>query len=260
MTVEAEAGFPPPVLAAQRKRKSKHMIPLKDTIRHRGFPAVTLVIIVLNAVVFLYEISIPKDLLLRFFYLFGLVPARYSYPRWAIIHGLSFDDYLSFVTAMFIHGGWLHIIGNMWFLYLFGSSVEDRLGHLRFSLFYFLAGVTASVVYYLLDIHSRIPEFGASGAIAGVMGAYVLLFPKAKILTFILILFIPLLVEFSAFIYLGYWFLLQFVSGALTFRSSPAGGGVAWWAHVGGFLAGIAFLPIFRRKQRKDYPDEFYRG
>ena len=239
------------------------MIPLKDTIPRIGFPFMTWLLIAINGIIFVFEISIPKDLLLKVFYLFGLVPAKYTYPKWAIIHGLPFDDYLSFLTNMFLHGGWLHIIGNMWFLYLFGSRVEEHMGHGRFLIFYLLAGIAASAAYFALDIHSTVPEFGASGAIAGVMGAYMVMFPKARILTLIPILFLPFFIQVSAFVYVGYWFLLQLVSGTLSFTSpSSSQGGVAWWAHVGGFAAGILLLPFFRKKERsyrKFYPDETYR-
>jgi membrane associated rhomboid family serine protease len=236
------------------------MIPLKDTILRQGFSVVTWVIILLNGIIFLYEISIPKDILQQLFYLFGLVPARYSYPSWAVVQGLPFDHYLSFVTAMFLHAGWLHIIGNMWFLYVFGGTVEDRLGHVRFLFFYLLAGLGASLIYFLIDIHSRIPEFGASGAIAGVMGAYIVLFPRARIFTMILIFFFPFFVELSAFFYIGYWFLIQLFAGTISFAAQATQGGVAWWAHVGGFVAGIVLVLLFRRHaHRKSYPDEVYR-
>jgi membrane associated rhomboid family serine protease len=236
------------------------MIPLKDTILRQGFSVVTWVIILLNGIIFLYEISIPKDMLQQLFYLFGLVPARYSYPSWAVVQGLPFDHYLSFVTAMFLHAGWLHIIGNMWFLYVFGGTVEDRLGHVRFLFFYLLAGLGASLIYFLIDIHSRIPEFGASGAIAGVMGAYIVLFPRARIFTMILIFFFPFFVELSAFFYIGYWFLIQLFAGTISFAAQATQGGVAWWAHVGGFVAGIVLILLFRRHaHRKSYPDEVYR-
>jgi membrane associated rhomboid family serine protease len=236
------------------------MIPLKDTILRQGFSVVTWVIILLNGIIFLYEISIPKDILQQLFYLFGLVPARYSYPNWAVVQGLPFDHYLSFVTAMFLHAGWLHIIGNMWFLYVFGGTVEDRLGHVRFLFFYLLAGLGASLIYFLIDIHSRIPEFGASGAIAGVMGAYIVLFPRARIFTMILIFFFPFFVELSAFFYIGYWFLIQLFAGTISFAAQATQGGVAWWAHVGGFVAGIVLVLLFRRHaHRKSYPDEVYR-
>lgn len=236
------------------------MIPLKDTIPHRGFPLITWTIILLNGIIFIYEISIPKDLLQQLFYLFGLVPAKYSYPKWAIIHGLPFDHYLSFLTNMFLHAGWLHIVGNMWFLHLFGSTVEDRMGHIRFLIFYLLTGLAANIIFFMLDIHSTIPEFGASGAIAGVMGAYIVMFPKARILTLIPIFLFPLLVTLPAFLYLGFWFLIQLFSGTLSFASRETGG-VAWWAHVGGFVTGMVLLPFFRRKElsyRKLFPDEAY--
>ncbi len=233
------------------------MIPLKDTIPKIGFPLITWTLILVNGAIFIFEISLPKDVMEKFFYLFGLVPARYSHPNWAVLHGLSFDDYLSFLTNMFLHGGWLHIIGNMWFLHLFGSSVEDRLGHLRFLIFYLLAGIAASATFFVLDIHSTVPELGASGAIAGVMGAYILMFPGAKILTLIPIFFLPLFVELSAFVYIGFWFILQLFSGTLSFTSQNNGGGVAWWAHVGGFITGILLLPVFGKKRpRKSFPDE----
>ena len=236
------------------------MIPIKDTIPHIGIPWITWAIILLNGIIFIYEISIPKDILEEFFYLFGLVPARYSYPQWALIHGLSPSDYLPFLTNMFLHAGWLHIIGNMWFLHLFGSSVEDRMGHIRFLTFYILTGLAANIIFYILDIHSKIPEFGASGAIAGVMGAYILMFPRAQILTLIPIFLFPFFVNLSAIFYIGFWFLIQLLSGTLSFTSQNTGG-VAWWAHVGGFIAGMIFLPLFRNRRysyRKPFPDETY--
>ncbi len=233
------------------------MLPIKDTIPRTGFATVTWILIVLNGAIFLFEISLPKDILGRAFYLFGLVPAKYSYPRWAYIHGMPFDHYLSFLTSMFIHGGWLHILGNMWFLRLFGSRVEDSLGHIRFLIFYLLSGIAAGAIYFTVDIHSTIPEFGASGAIAGVMGAYMVMFPKARIVTLIPIFFLPLFVELSAIFFVGYWFILQLLSGTLSLTSQGSGGGVAWWAHIGGFIAGILFLSFFKRKgrtYRRSYP------
>ena len=155
----------------------------------------------------------------------------------------------------------MHIIGNMWFLYLFGSGVEDRLGHGRFLIFYLLSGIAASVLYYVFAIHTTVPVMGASGAIAGVMGAYLVMFPKAKILTLILIFFFPLFIELSAFFYIGFWFLLQIFSGTLSLASQTTEGGVAWWGHIGGFIAGVVLLPFFRSKgvsHRKRYPDETY--
>lgn len=224
-----------------------------------GVPLVTWSLITLNGIIFIFEISLPKDILEQVFFFFGLVPARYSSPQWALIHGLSPKDYLPFLTNMFLHGGWFHIIGNMWFLHLFGRSVEDRMGHARFLIFYLLTGLVANILFYLIDIHSMIPEFGASGAIAGVMGAYIVMFPRARILTLVPILFLPLFVELSAIFYIGYWFLIQLFAGTLSFASREVQGGVAWWAHIGGFIAGIAFLPLLkRRSHRQSYPDEAY--
>ena len=226
------------------------MIPLKDTIPRIGFSFITWILILLNAIVFIFEISIPKDLLQQLFYLFGLVPARYTYPRWALIHGLSPGNYSPFLTNMFLHAGWLHIVGNMWFLHLFGGTVEDRMGHLRFLFFYLLSGLAANFIFFVVDPHSTLPEIGASGAIAGVMGAYLVMFPKAQILTLIPILFIPLLVNLPAFLFLGFWFLIQIFSGTLSIASHATEGGVAWWAHIGGFLFGIAAAPVLARKDR----------
>jgi membrane associated rhomboid family serine protease len=160
---------------------------------------------------------------------------------------------------MFLHGGWFHIIGNMWFLYIFGRTVENSMGHIRFMIFYFLAGILANITYFLIDIHSKIPEFGASGAIAGVMGAYILMFPRARILTLIFIFFFPWFVELPALVFIGYWFLIQLVAGTLTLASPISQGGTAWWAHVGGFVSGMVMLPLFRRpSRRKNYPAETY--
>jgi membrane associated rhomboid family serine protease len=237
------------------------VIPLKDNIFYRGFPTVIFTVILLNVIIFVFEISIPKDLLQQVFYLFGLVPARYSIPQWATIHGLPFDDYVSFVTNMFLHAGWLHILGNMWFLYLFGSRVEDQMGHLRFVIFYLVSGIAANVIFFLIDIHATIPEFGASGAIAGVMGAYIVMFPRARILTLIPIFFFPFFVELSAFFYIGYWFILQLFSGTLSLAVYNTEGGVAWWAHIGGFVVGILLFLFLRKREhsyRRSYPDETY--
>ncbi len=238
----------------------KAMFPLKDTILRTGFPSITWALIIINGIIFLFEITLPRNLLGMVFYIFGLVPARYSYPQWAYIHGLPFDHYLSFLTNMFLHEGWLHIIGNMWFLHLFGSTLEDHLGHGRFLIFYLLSGIAASVIYFMVDIHSKIPAFGASGAIAGVMGAYIVMFPRARIVTLIMIFFFPIFVQISAFVYIGLWFLMQLFSGTLSLGSPEAAGGVAWWGHIGGFVTGIVLLPFFRGKKpdRRRFPDETY--
>ncbi|RME69505.1 MAG: rhomboid family intramembrane serine protease, partial [Nitrospirae bacterium] len=146
------------------------MFPIKDTIPSRQFPFVTWAIILANSLVFLIELSLPEWQLERLFYHFGMVPARYSHPEWAMFFGLPLDSYWPFLTSQFLHGGWMHFIGNMWSLYLFGDNVEDRMGHLRFLVFYLLSGVCAGIVHFVFNINSTVPAIGASGAIAGVMG------------------------------------------------------------------------------------------
>ncbi len=237
------------------------MFPLKDTIPSREFPIVTWLLIVVNSVIFLVEISLPTDVLTSIFYQFGVVPARYSHPEWAVVLGLPIDDYLPFLTNMFLHGGWMHIISNMWTLYLFGDNVEDSLGHTRFLVFYLLSGIAASVTHYIFNADSTVPAIGASGAIAGVMGAYFIMFPHSRIITFIPLFFIPYFIEIPAFVYLWVWFVSQFFSGTFSMLSPESGGGIAWWAHIGGFLAGIILLPLFKKRRdayRRYYPDEIY--
>jgi membrane associated rhomboid family serine protease len=237
------------------------MIPLRDTIPRIGFPSITWMLILLNGIVFIFELSLPDNILEHALYLFGVVPAKYSDPQWGLSHGLPFDYYLSFLTSMFLHGGWLHIVGNMWFLHLFGSRVEDQMGHIRFLVFYLLSGIAANVVNYSVNFHSTVPGLGASGAISGIMGAYIVMFPRARILTLIPIFIFPFFIEISAFFYIGYWFILQLFSGTLSLAHYNAQGGVAYWAHIGGFIAGIVLLPMLRKKERsyrKSHPDEIY--
>ncbi len=228
------------------------MIPLKDTVIRRLFPFITWTIILLNFVVFFFEISLSPEALQQVVIIFGVVPARFAVPG-----PLPVIDYLDIITTMFIHGGWLHILGNMWFFYLFGRSLEDRMGHFRFLVFYFLCGITASLTYIIFDFHSTVPSIGASGAIAGVMGAYILAFPTARILTLIPILFIPFFIEIPAFFFLGFWFLIQVMSETFSYLSH-APGGVAWWAHIGGFIMGMVLLFVFRKKGRPHQPDELH--
>jgi membrane associated rhomboid family serine protease len=218
------------------------MIPLRDTIRSRNYPVINTLLISTNALVFLIQLSQgPQEA--RFIYTYGLVPARYSVPEVAA-HFTSFQQVFAFLSFMFLHGGFWHILGNMWFLYIFGDNVEDRLGPFRYLLFYLFCGWASGLFHLLLNWQSPVPTIGASGAIAGVMGAYLILFPRSKILTLIPILFIPYFVEISAFFFLGIWFFLQFLGAA---GSGAQGGGIAWWAHVGGFAAGIILLKVSQR-------------
>ncbi len=215
------------------------MFPIRDTIRSLSFPVVNTIIIFINVVVFFIEMNYPGDvnhLILRY----ALIPARFSNPDIAAYFTTG-QQAFTFFSFMFLHGGFLHLLGNMWFLYIFGDNVEDRLGHLRYLLFYFLCGWASALAHILTGIGSTTPTIGASGAVAGVMGAYMVLYPRARILTLILIIFIPYFIEIPAVFFLGIWFTIQFVSASFTDIHAA---GIAWWAHIGGFAAGIVFAGI----------------
>jgi membrane associated rhomboid family serine protease len=215
------------------------MIPLRDTIRSKNYPVVNTTIIIINIVVFLVELS-KGDQLRQFIFTYGLVPARYTVPSMAADF-TSGQQIFSLLSFMFIHGGFFHLLGNMWSLYIFGDNVEDRLGSFRYLLFYLLCGFASGIAHLVLNWHSQVPTIGASGAIAGVMGAYMISFPRSKILTLIpMFIFFPL-VEVPAVFFLGVWFLFQFLNAA----STAGQGGIAWWAHIGGFIFGIIFLQLF---------------
>ena len=228
------------------------MFPIKDTVPNRSFPAATWLLIALSAIVFYFETTLPQDVLAQFITLFGVVPLEYNRPYYHT-HGLPLIDYLSFLTTMFLHGGWLHFLGNMWFLRIFGSKAEDCMGHCRFLAFYLICGILASMFYIYFSPRSAMPVIGASGAIAGVMGAYYVMFPRAKILTVIPIFIFPWFIELPAFIFLGWWFLLQLFSGTATLVLPVTGGGVAWWGHIGGFIAGIILVTFFRKRRGRCY-------
>jgi membrane associated rhomboid family serine protease len=216
------------------------MIPIRDTIRSETYPIVNSLIIAVNVLVFFVELSQRQELN-KFIYAYGLVPARYSIPQISAYFTTG-QQAIAFLTFMFLHGGFLHLLGNMWSLYIFGDNVEDRLGHLRYLVFYLVCGLASGISHLALNWHSEIPTIGASGAIAGVMGAYFILYPKAKVLTLIPIFFFFQFLKVPAFIFLGVWFLFQFLSAAGT---SAQMGGIAWWAHIGGFVFGIIFLKLF---------------
>jgi rhomboid family protein len=226
------------------------MIPIRDTIKSQRTPVMTWLIILANAVVFAHELRLTPEALERFLYLCGMVPARYSDPKWAAYVGFPAGlDLWPFLTCMFLHGGWVHILSNLWVLWIFGDNVEDRMGPARYLIFYLLCGLAAGAVHYFTNPRSEVPTIGASGAIAGVMGAYLVLFPRSRVVTIVPLLFWPLFFEVPALVFLGFWFLSQFFSGAMALADSEVAGGIAWWAHVGGFLAGIALLPIFARRR-----------
>jgi membrane associated rhomboid family serine protease len=227
------------------------LIPIRDTVPRQHFPFAVLALIAVNVLVFFRELALPEDFAEQFIYLFGLVPARYTHAAWAAEAGFP-HTYFPFLSTMFLHGGWLHIIGNMWVLWIFGDNVEDRMGPVRFLVFYLLCGLSAGVVHVLTNPASTVPAVGASGAIAGVMAAYFVLFPGARIVAMFPIFFYPLFFTVPAFFYLGFWFLTQFFSGTLAIATHREVGGIAWWAHIGGFASGILFFSFFLRRRAPD--------
>jgi membrane associated rhomboid family serine protease len=227
------------------------MIPIRDTVPSKNYPVVNTTLIGINLLVFLVQLAQGPNLD-KFVYIYGLVPARYSVPGIAAYFspGLQLFSLFSF---MFLHGGWLHLIGNMWSLWIFGDNVEDRLGSARYLVFYLLCGLLSGLFHLVFNLGSNIPTIGASGAIAGVMGAYIILYPQSKILTLIPIIFIPWFIEIPAFVFLGIWFLIQFANAA---GSSGGMGGVAWWAHVGGFIFGMVLVKLFLMFPRAGVSDQ----
>lgn len=221
------------------------MIPLRDTIQSKNYPIVRNALIVVNVLVYLWG-RVQGPHFQKAFYLYGVVPIRYSNPEIALHFSLP-EQILPFFTSMFLHVGFFHLLGNMWFLYIFGDNVEDRLGPFRFFVFYILSGVAAALIHLVSNWHSQLPTIGASGAVAGVMGAYFLLYPRARILTLLPIFFIPFFFEIPAFFFLGYWAVIQLLYGTV---SHGLAGGVAWWAHVGGFLFGLATVKRFEALPR----------
>ncbi len=213
------------------------MIPLRDSQPSYSKPLVTVALIAVNTVVFLFQFTLDPFSLNHFIAVYGLVPDRF---HWSAL-----------LTSMFLHGGWLHLIGNMWFLWIFGDNIEDILGHAKFLLFYLLCGIAAGLVHLVFNAGSRLPTLGASGAIAGVMGAYMVKFPRARIVTLVFIFFFLTTMDIPAGVMLVYWFAIQFFSGVGSIGYSHVSqGGVAWFAHVGGFLAGMALIFVLRPQER----------
>ena len=220
------------------------MIPLRDTIPSRSFPLVSVTLIVVNTIVFLYEVSLGRELN-SFIDRHALVPANLA---------SMFEEGVNPVRAvvpvfssMFLHAGWIHLIGNMLYLWVFGDNVEDKMGRMRFLFFYLICGAGAAALHVFLSPTSGTPTVGASGAIAGVLGAYFLLFPRSRVLTLFPIFFFIQFVEVPAFFFLGFWFLMQFFGGTFSIGIEPSGGGVAWWAHVGGFVTGMLLVFPLRK-------------
>jgi len=211
------------------------VIPLRDIIPSRTTPYITVTIIALNVMAWLFELSLPRDVLPVFLQVYGVVPGDFHAP--------------TLISSMFLHGGWSHVIGNMWYLWIFGDNIEDRLGHARFIVFYLLCGITAALGQIVVDPSSTLPTIGASGAIAGVMGAYFVLYPHSRVLTLIPWIFLQV-VELPAIVLLGFWFLMQlFSAGAIAVTASTHGGGVAFAAHVAGFVMGMIGVFVFRKPE-----------
>lgn len=221
------------------------MLPLRDTQPSYSTPVVTLLLIAVNVFVFLFEVSLDPYSRNHFIHAYGVVPARF--------------EFASLITSMFLHGGWMHLIGNMWFLWIYGDNVEDVLGRLKYLLFYLGCGVAAALAQFAANPDSRVPMVGASGAIAGVMGAYLLKFPHSRILTLLPIFVFFTTIEVPATLVLVYWFVIQFFSGVGEVAASASSrGGVAWFAHIGGFLAGMALIKILRTRERYRLRRDFH--
>jgi membrane associated rhomboid family serine protease len=213
------------------------MFPLRDTQSSYSRPVITVLLIVINVLVFLFEMSLEPYSRNHFIHVFGLIPDQFQ-P-------------LGTITSMFLHGGWMHLIGNMWFLWVFGDNIEDILGHSKYLLFYLLCGVVAAATQVIFNPLSRVPMVGASGAIAGVMGAYMIKFPRARILTLVFIFIFATTVEVPALLMLLYWFGMQLFSGVGSVGYSHVSeGGTAWFAHIGGFVAGVVLVSVMGTKQR----------
>ncbi|WP_448583548.1 rhomboid family intramembrane serine protease [Thermocrinis sp.] len=214
------------------------MIPIKDKNPSRSFPVVNLSIVVVCSILWLYEVSLDESSLNIFIYNFGLVPSElFSTPHQLLTH-------------MFLHGSWLHIIGNMWFLWIFGDNVEDKLGKFRYLLFYILSGIGAGLIQTFVSFltgSEDVPMVGASGAISGVLGAYLYLFPHARILALMPVFFFLTFVEVPAIFFIGFWVIIQIINGVLTLPFAGMGG-VAWFAHIGGFFVGYKLVRLFRKK------------
>ncbi len=231
------------------------MIPIRDSVKAKTFPVINTIIIAINALVFFYELSLGEQLN-QFFFEYGLIPENFTT---ALNHLDLFGAVFPIFSSIFMHGGWMHFLGNMWFLYIFGDNVEDSMGHGRYLVFYLLAGIGASLAHVLFNTASQVPTIGASGAIAGVMGAYMVLHPKGRILTLLPIFFFFQFINVPAYVFLLLWMGLQTFQGVAAIGADVSGG-VAWWAHIGGFVLGALLIFIFRKPRLDsdffDYDDD----
>lgn len=240
------------------------MIPIRDDVPSRSYPFVNVTLIALNVLVFLYEFSLDRAQLELLTQDYAVVPARYfslySGDPWSLgAPAIGAGLVLPVFTAMFLHGGWVHLGGNMLYLWIFGDNIEDRMGHFRYLVFYLLCGVLATIAHILSSPGSRVPSLGASGAIAGVLGAYLILFPHARVVTLIPIFIFLQFIRIPALLLLGFWFVQQFFYGAASLGAhSVQTGGVAWWAHIGGFVSGMALVKLFSKDDPRSYAREVW--
>lgn len=217
------------------------LIPLKDLNPRRSYPLINTGLILCNVIVFVYELTLPTQAFKHFLMSNATIPAHLV--AWTGGYGNAESAVLPLLTSMFLHSGFAHIVGNMLFLWIFGDNVEDYFGHLGYLFFYLTCGIGSGLLHVLFNLHSTLPALGASGAISGVMGAYLVLYPRSQILTLVFIFLIPI----PAVLILGYWFVIQFVEG-VTSLGAAASGGVAWWAHVGGFLLGMLLTKLLGQR------------
>lgn len=237
------------------------MIPLRDNVPSQNTPWVTWLLIAVNLLIFGYQTTMPQREIIAFFNQYGFIPLELnqSFSQGFGVHLVPLAS--SLLSSLFVHGSWVHTISNMWSLWLFGDNVEDSVGHFRFLLFYVSGGVIASLAHYAFNPLSTLPTVGASGAIAAVMGAYLLMFPLARIRTLVPLFFIPFFFDMPALVFIGVWFISQVFSGVSAVLSPLSDGGIAWWAHVGGFIFGLLVIPFLRKKQwqyRCFYEDGHY--
>jgi len=239
------------LIRLEKRERGKRMIPLKDNLTPRRFPIMTLSLIVVNILVFIYELTLGPDLM-SFFRRYAIVPENFFaggyYDYFGRIQQLSpLEIAFPLLTSMFLHGGFLHIAGNMLYLWIFGDNIEDKIGSVRFLLLYLASGLVAATAHLIMNSDSSVPSLGASGAVSGILGAYILLYPRAKILTVLPILFFLQFFELPAFFFIGTWLVQQLLYGMVIFWSTGAeSGGIAWWAHIGGFIAGLAFVLMLK--------------
>lgn len=225
------------------------MIPFRTSVVAHGSPNTTMSLIFVNVAVFLVQWGLPPAEEIALVHTYGLVPGFYLDPTVAARNGISYHVVPSLVTNTFLHGGWLHLIVNMWTLWLFGVPVEDRIGHWRFLLFYLACGCLGSIAHLVFNLASFVPAVGASGAIAGVLGAFTWMYPRASVAVVIPIIIIPLIFHVPALLFTALWFLWQILQGALDLGLDSTAGGIAWWAHIGGFAGGLGIAMWFVRRR-----------